>query len=221
MPETGQPQVSDRLNQRCLCTTLDRNMLAETVGRAVDDPAFNVEQLESKPNLLSNVLVFLSSDDIAQMRGIVGAIEAAARLPAYRNAVLAWAPESAQKDFGPLGAFMGYDFHLDDSGPRLIEVNTNAGGAFINALLAKAQKACCNEIERGLMAMQAADFETQALNVFAAEWRLQRGTDQPRRVAIIDDRPEEQSLSRIHSGAAVVARPWYRRCDWRCSSARI
>ncbi len=194
MPETGQPQVSDRLNQRCLCTTLDRNMLAETVGRAVDDPAFNVEQLESKPNLLSNVLVFLSSDDIAQMRGIVGAIEAAARLPAYRNAVLAWAPESAQKDFGPLGAFMGYDFHLDDSGPRLIEVNTNAGGAFINALLAKAQKACCNEIERGLMAMQAADFETQALNVFAAEWRLQRGTDQPRRVAIIDDRPEEQYL---------------------------
>ncbi len=194
MPETGQPEVSDRLNQRCLCTTLDRKLLADTVGRAVDDRAFNVEQLESRPNLLSNVLVFLSSDDIAQMRGIVGAIEEAVRLPAYRNAVLAWAPESAQKDFGPLGAFMGYDFHLDDSGPRLIEVNTNAGGAFINALLAKAQKACCSEIERGLMAMQAADFETQALNVFTAEWRLQRGTDRPRRVAIIDDQPKEQYL---------------------------
>ena len=194
MPETGRPEVSDRLNQRCLCTTLDRKLLDDAVGRAVDDRAFNVEQLESRPNLLSNVLVFLSSDDIAQMRGIVGAIEAAARLPAYRNAVLAWAPESAQKNFGPLGAFMGYDFHLDDSGPRLIEVNTNAGGAFINDMLAKAQKACCSEIERGLMAMQAADFETQALNVFAAEWRLQRGTDQPRRVAIIDDRPEGQYL---------------------------
>ncbi len=194
MPETGQPEVSDRLNQRCLCTTLDRNLLADTVGRAVDDPAFNVEQLESKPNLLSNVLVFLSSDDIAQMRGIVEAIEAAARLPAYRNAVLAWAQESAQKDFGPLGAFMGYDFHLDDSGPRLIEVNTNAGGAFINAMLAKAQKACCSEIERGIIAMQAEDFDTQALNVFTAEWRLQRGADAPRRVAIIDDQPKEQYL---------------------------
>jgi hypothetical protein len=194
MPETGQPEVSDRLNQRCLCTTLDRKLLADTVGRAVDDRAFNVEQLESKPNLLSNVLVFLSSDDIAQMRGIVGAIEEAAQLPAYRNAVLAWAPESAQKDFGPLGAFMGFDFHLDDSGPRLIEVNTNAGGAFINALLAKAQKACCSEIERGIIAIQTEDFDTRALNVFTAEWRLQRGMDQPHRVAIIDDQPKEQYL---------------------------
>ncbi len=194
MPAAEQLELSDRLNQRCLCTTLDRNLLADTVGRAVDDPAFNVEQLESKPNLLSNVLVFLSSDDIAHMRGIVEAIEAAARLPGYLNTVLAWAPESAQMDFGPLGAFMGYDFHLDDSGPRLIEVNTNAGGAFINALLAKAQKACCSEIERGIIAMQAEDFDTQALNVFTAEWRLQRGTAAPRRVAIIDDQPEDQYL---------------------------
>ena len=186
--------LSERLNQKCLCTTLDRKLLDETVSRAVDDPAFNAEQLDSRPNLLSNVLVFLASDDLAQMRGIVEAIEATAKLPAYRNSVLAWAPQSAQIDFGPLGAFMGYDFHLDDSGPKLIEVNTNAGGAFINALLAKAQKACCSEIERGLIAMQAEDFDGQSLNVFNAEWLLQRGTERPRRVAIIDDRPEEQYL---------------------------
>ena len=194
MPPAERHAISDQLNQRCLCTTLDRKLLAETVRRAVNDPAFNAEQLESRPNLLSNVLVFLSSDDLAHMRGIVEAIEATAQLPAYRKAVLAWAPQSAQHDFGPLGAFMGYDFHLDDSGPRLIEVNTNAGGAFINALLAKAQKACCSEIERGLIAMQAEDFDSQALNVFTAEWQLQRGTERPRRVAIIDDRPEEQYL---------------------------
>ncbi len=194
MQESGQPEVSNFLNQHCLCTTLDRNLLADNISRAVDDPAFNVEQLESRPNLLSNILVFLTSDDIAQMRGIVEAIETTAQLPAYRAAVLAWAPESAQSNFGPLGAFMGYDFHLDGDGPKLIEVNTNAGGAFINAMLAKAQKACCNEIERGLIAMQATDFDTQALNVFIAEWRLQRGTGRPRRVAIIDDRPEEQYL---------------------------
>ena len=132
----GIPALSNRLNQRCLCTTLDRKLLADTVGRAVDDTVFNVEQLESRPNLISNVLVFLSSNDIAQMRGIVAALEAAVKLPVYRRTVLAWAPQSAQVDFGPLGAFMGYDFHLDDSGPRLIKVNTNAGGAFINNLLA-------------------------------------------------------------------------------------
>ena len=27
------------------------------------------------------------------------------------------------------GFFMGYDFHLGPDGPRLIETNTNAGGA--------------------------------------------------------------------------------------------
>ncbi|ASJ73642.1 hypothetical protein [Granulosicoccus antarcticus] len=194
MTETEQLALSDRLNQHCLCTTLDRKRLEDAVGRAVDDPEFNVEHLESRPNLLSNVLVFLSSDELANMQGIVDAIEAVARLPFYQRTVLAWAPESAQSDFGPVGAFMGYDFHLDSSGPKLIEVNTNAGGAFINALLASAQKACCSEMERGLIAMQAEDFDTQALNVFTAEWRLQRDTDQPRRVAIIDDQPEEQYL---------------------------
>ena len=37
---------------------------------------------------------------------------------------------------------MGYDFHLGADGPMLIEVNTNAGAAFLNALLARAQRAC-------------------------------------------------------------------------------
>ncbi len=67
MPEAEHHALSKRLNERCLCTTLDRKLLDETVSLAVNDPAFNVEQLESRPNLLSNVLVFLSSDDIAQL----------------------------------------------------------------------------------------------------------------------------------------------------------
>lgn len=190
----GEGTLSDRLNQHCLCTTLDRKLLQDSVGRAANDPAFNMEYLVSRPNLLSNVAVFLSSDDIVHMRGIIEAIEATTRLSGYQSAVLAWAPEIAQRDFGPVGAFMGYDFHLDDSGPKLIEVNTNAGGAFINALLAKAQKACCSEIERGLIAMNTEDFDVQALEVFMSEWQLQRGKGRPRRVAIIDDRPEEQYL---------------------------
>src|SRR4030067_1183541 len=44
------------------------------------------------------------------------------------------------------GVFLGYDFHLDEHGPRLIEINTNAGGALLNVYLARAQKACCAEL---------------------------------------------------------------------------
>lgn len=37
---------------------------------------------------------------------------------------------------------MGYDFHVTPEGPKLIEINTNAGGAFLNAALREAQRAC-------------------------------------------------------------------------------
>ena len=89
---------------------------------------------------------------------------------------------------------MGYDFHLAADGPKLIEVNTNAGGAFLNALLAKAQQACCAEVEVALSRTDADDFEAAVLRMFQREWILQRGVDAPRRIAIVDDRPEEQYL---------------------------
>ncbi|MER9685157.1 hypothetical protein [Mesorhizobium sp. M0139] len=89
---------------------------------------------------------------------------------------------------------MGYDFHLNDDGPKLIEVNTNAGGAFLNALLAKAQKACCSDVDRALIGARDDRFETSVVAMFESEWRRQRGAGSPRRIAIVDDRPEEQYL---------------------------
>jgi glutathionylspermidine synthase len=89
---------------------------------------------------------------------------------------------------------MGYDFHLAADGPKLIEVNTNAGGAFLNALLAKAQWACCTEVEVGLSRSEANDFEVAVLHMFQRERELQREAGKPRRIAITDDRPEEQYL---------------------------
>ena len=35
---------------------------------------------------------------------------------------------------GNTGVMMGYDFHITPEGPRLIEINTNAGGALVNGL---------------------------------------------------------------------------------------
>ena len=117
-----------------------------------------------------------------------------ARLPGYRDAVLSWAPEVARRDHGPLGVFMGYDFHLAGDGPKLIEVNTNAGGAFLNALLVQAQRACCAEVEAALTRSGSNDFDSAVLHMFQHEWTLQKKTGAPRRIAIVDDRPEEQYL---------------------------
>src|SRR5690606_24537928 len=70
-----------------------------------------------------------------------------AALPAYRDRVLAHAPAIAPHDAGTRSVFLGYGFHLTPSGPKLIEINTNAGGAMLNAALLQAAKACCVEVE--------------------------------------------------------------------------
>ena len=80
------------------------------------------------------------------MAAVTGALEAVVALPAYREAVLAYAPEIARRDPGARGVFAGLDFHVSADGPKLIEINTNAGGALVAAMLAEAQRACCDEV---------------------------------------------------------------------------
>ncbi|TIX93573.1 hypothetical protein [Rhizobium sp. P44RR-XXIV] len=186
--------LAARLNRKCFCVTLDRTSLSGALSLEAGAPGFSETFMASRPHLFSNVPVFLAASALDEMQAIVMAVEATAKLPGYRETVLCWAPEIARRDFGPIGAMMGYDFHLDDHGPKLIEVNTNAGGAFLNAVLAKAQKACCTEVDRTAVGARFDDFETSVVAMLENEWRLQREAGSPRRIAIIDDRPEEQYL---------------------------
>jgi len=183
--------LSERLNQSCLCVTLDRRSLCDALEQEAGDPEFCETFIRPKAHLFSNVPVFLSASEVAEMQGVVAAVEATARLTAYKAAVLSWAPAISREDHGPIGALMGYDFHLGVDGSRLIEINTNAGGAFLNALLARAQRACCTEMD---MPQTLHTFEEVAVRMFEDEWMRQRGTGAAQRIAIIDDRPEEQYL---------------------------
>jgi hypothetical protein len=186
--------LSQSLNQACFCITLDRAALLEAIARETNDPGFSSKYVETRPHLFSHAPVFVSAADAAEMMGVVKAIEAATRLPLYRDAVLEWAPEIARRDFGPHGVFMGYDFHLGTGAPRLIEVNTNAGGAFLNAMLAKAQRACCAEVDAAFAKPPADDFEAKVLSMFKREWSAQGRPGHPETIAIVDDHPTEQYL---------------------------
>lgn len=90
--------------------------------------------------------------------------------------------------------FMGYDFHLTADGPRLIEINTNAGGALLNglhtaALCPPAQLAClCADL------LPIETMRRRLLATFAAEWAAARPGVPLERVAIADERPEAQFL---------------------------
>jgi len=190
----GAQSASERLNQACFCITLDRDALGRALEQEVGDPDFYATFISTRPHLFSDASVFISQSQASEMLRIVRAIEAATRLTGYQDMALSWAPDIARHDFGPRGVFMGYDFHLTAAGPKLIEVNTNAGGAFLNALLAKAQRACCAEIEIAQSKIKPDDFESAVLGMFQHEWMLQQRTGAPKRIAIVDDCPAEQYL---------------------------
>ncbi|MDQ2075892.1 hypothetical protein [Marinimicrobium sp. ABcell2] len=189
--ETPDQTDSARLNQSCACITLDRPAVTRELAHQLGDEATDLLSSEVWRQFFSDVTLFLAPQDLAQMQAMVQALETAATLPSYREKVLSWAPATAQLDPGPVGAFMGYDFHLGKDGPRLIEINTNAGGAFLNAILARAQRQCCGGTtsESG-----NADFEGAVIRQFESEWRAQRGHGRPERIAIIDEQPEQQYL---------------------------
>lgn len=194
MTTASEFERADRRNRGCFCTTLDRQSLAQALDQEVGRPGFAHQVGQSHPTLFSSVATFVPASMVTQMKRIVQAIETAAQLPGYRSAALSWAPPIAQRDFGPAGAFMGYDFHLSSDGPKLIEVNTNAGGAFLNAALASAQRTCCAGAVATLEPVSAAAFDALVSQMFIAEWRRQGRIGRPRTLAIVDDAPDQQHL---------------------------
>jgi len=186
--------LAQELNRSCFCISLDRYALADAMRNASGDEAFFANHIETRPHLLSNLPVFLPRADLDSMLATVAAIEDVSRLPDYLEASASWTSPIARHDHGPRGAFMGYDFHLAGDTPRLIEVNTNAGGAFLNAFGAKAQLACCAEVSAAIADGQASSFDSDAIAMFETEWRLQGRAGRPTTIAIVDDAPEAQYL---------------------------
>ena len=199
-------ELANRLNAGCHCVSLDRLGLEAELERV--SPGFHAEVMAGRPHLFSDSVTFVSADHVQRMARLVAAVERVVALPAYREHVLAYAPPSALHSCAAPGVFLGYDFHLGAGGPQLIEINTNAGGALLNALLARAQMACCDEVEVLLPGDLSGDTpEHLFLEMFRAEWRayaakfgagnMVKGVpcgDVPTRIAIVDEAPQTQYL---------------------------
>lgn len=185
----------DALNNECFCISLDEDALARTLATQLGDATL-AELVGSRcPHAFATRPVFLSGTTVARMREVVQAVESVVALPAYREEVLAGAPAIAHHEPGARGVFYGYDFHADAGRLGLIEINTNAGGAMLNVTLSRAQRACCAPVERLLPpASQAKVMEQRIVGMFHEEWRLAGRTTRLRRIAIVDERPQEQYL---------------------------
>lgn len=180
---------AEQLNHDCFCTTLDREQL-DDILRADD---LNQDLLTTHPQLFSNTTVFISPAQLQQMRNIIYAVERVVSLPAYAQEVLANAPAIAAYNPGTSGVFMGYDFHLNEQGPHIIEINTNAGGAFLNAALVSAQTECCYAAGT-LLPLLKKQLDQEFIAMFLREWKLQRGDKPLTRIAIVDENPAQQFL---------------------------
>ena len=190
-------ELANRLNAGCHCISLDREGLEAELERV--SPGFHDEVMAGRPHLFSDSVAFVSAEHVRRMARLVAAVERVVALPAYREHVLAYAPEIARHPTAARGVFLGYDFHLGATGPQLIEINTNAGGGLLNALLARAQKACCDDVEALLPGDLGGDTpEHLFLEMFLAEWRAcgprVGAGDTPIQVAIVDEAPLTQYL---------------------------
>jgi len=159
-------------------------------------------------------LIALERTDWQQIVRAVSLLFRISRLPAFERLVDAGAGETARHRVGNAGVFMGYDFHLTEAGPRLIEINTNAGGALLNglhtaALCPPARLDClCADLQ------PVATMEQRIVRTFRAEFEAVRGAGAPlRRIAIADERPEQQFLReefelfrRLFENAGIDAR---------------
>ena len=206
------------LNRECLCTTINPAALERELAAALGDNEIYRSIRVSRPHLFSATAVFVTPEQVDKMRAVIEAVETVIATPTYRTAALARAPAAAAHDPHSPGVFLGYDFHLGEQGPRLIEINTNAGGALLNVYLARAQKACCPEMQgltTGPVALAALEDEFVAM--FRHEWRAVRGDLPLTRIAIVDDAPATQylypefllflALFRRHGIEALIADP--------------
>jgi len=145
--QLGSMSTAEALNLGCYCRTLNPARLQQELESEGLLAGLAQDIAQTRPHLFSSTVVFLTQAVVEQIGLAVQTLERVMALPPYHAQALARAPAIAGHAFGPIGLFMGYDFHLGAQGPKLIEVNTNAGGALLNAALARAQHSCCESMD--------------------------------------------------------------------------
>ncbi len=178
--------MSDRaaaLNADCHSADLDRSALDEVLRRAGQDI---LEVAGGRPHLFADTVYFVSAAQLGQMRAVIAAVESVANRPD-------WLGPTQQPGGGRTrahGAFYGYDFHLNAEGAHLIEINTNAGGGFLNAALLESQRSLALPGE----AAAQPDVEQVFVEMFRNEWRIEQGDRPLHTLLIADEKPQEQYL---------------------------
>lgn len=188
----GSTPVSD-INSFCHCLTYEaEERRTHAAGGSLDQRLAGL--LADRPGLYAGTAVFVSSDHYRQMAKLVEAVAQSTASPSYEAAIQARDPGvDLTRQTASHSLLMGFDFHVTSDGPRLIEINTNAGAAFLTKQFADAGSSCL-PAGSGPPAFDEARLDNLLVSMFLEEWAAVRPGEKLRTLAIVDDEPEEQYL---------------------------
>lgn len=145
----------------------------------------------------------LSRASLRRMIRFMRAVHRLHRQPGYVRAVEPELPAAARFDPGHESVMMGYDFHDTPDGPRLIEVNTNAGGGLLayRTRYPDFSDWPCDPVAR---------HQALLLGSFAREMALFSGgaVPKPARILIMDEQPTGQFLYPEMNNLRSLFRAW-------------
>lgn len=169
--------LAELLNEKCSCSTLNKESLSEEAHFYSETPSF------------------INISDKDKIRQILLSIRNSLILPDIRERLLQnYDPKERIKDITG-GVFLSLDFHQTKEGPKLIEINTNAGGAYLQLKLLEAQIKCCEIVDLVIQNAEALrNLEEKFYSMFIDEWISNGRTGRPGFIAIVDKNPSEQFL---------------------------
>lgn len=127
----------------------------------------------------------LSRKNLQDMIRLVRLLHQLSTNHAYQTLLQKELPSTARIDNRHYAVMMGYDFHISPTGPKLIEVNTNAGGLWLASL--------CYQPNARTFPKR---LENKLLQTFLNDYALFRQNPQahPELIVILDEHPETQFL---------------------------
>ncbi|NNM52902.1 MAG: hypothetical protein HKM02_11890 [Pseudomonadales bacterium] len=156
-------------------------ILASELPSCWEEQHFNqAHQLMAAVNLL------IAPDILERLRQILVLVEQVLQSPPLRKHLL---ERHGLYEEGPAtpGAFLCFDFHLQNREPRLIEINANAGGLLLNAWQRQ-------RLAKSGLPPNDVDVEAMIMRMILASWDQLRPEHTLQRVLIVDDQPATQFL---------------------------
>lgn len=131
--------------------------------------------------------VFISQKVEASIKEAISVIEKVIQSDFFKKSLITSTSFNLKNSSG--GILSCYDFHLDGDVPKLIEINTNAGGFFLNYELLKSSTICCSHTK----GQNIEKVEENIISMFKNEFK-KISSKELKTVAIMDENPETQYL---------------------------